>query len=136
MSRFHLCAAVLLAAGAASAQSITILPGTPSVQLGHDRQFSATVTGLMNTAVTWYAGGVLGGNATAGTIDASGHYNAPQTMPGQNPVMITALGSDGKTSASTYAYLLTAGPTLTSVSPNPLPVGTYTVTVKGSGFVK
>jgi hypothetical protein len=54
-------------------QSIKISPsaGYVTVDVGKTLQYTATVTGLSSTAVTWYAGGVKGGNATAGTISAT-----------------------------------------------------------------
>jgi hypothetical protein len=131
----RLAAAAFVATGLLQAQSIVISPTNPQVGLGATKQFTATVTGLMNNSVTWYAGGVAGGNTTAGTIDGTGLYHAPASMPGQNPVQITALGSDTKTLGATYVLLLNAGPTITSATPNPLPVGSYNMTVKGSGFI-
>ena len=116
-------------------QTVTVTPSMPSVGLGQKVQFLAQVNGLSNTAVTWSAGGVKGGNSTAGTISSTGLYTAPAAMPGQNPVQITATTvADTKVAGTTYAYLLTLGPTITSVSPNPLAVGGFTVTVQGSGF--
>ena len=44
-------------------------------------QFTATVTGTTNTAVTWSVNGVAGGNSTVGTISTSGAYTAPATAP-------------------------------------------------------
>jgi Divergent InlB B-repeat domain len=121
--------------GFLAAQTVAVSPTMPSVGIGSTVQFSATVTGLSNTAVTWSAGGVAGGNTTAGTISATGLYTAPAALPGQNPVMIVATSvASPKTKASTYVNILSLGPTITSVSPNPLPLGTYTVTIYGSGF--
>src|SRR5207249_5532012 len=59
-------------------------------------------------------------------------YTAPMTAPSTGQVQITAKAA-GK-SASTYIYQLAAGPTITSVSPNPIPVGSDTLTVTGAGF--
>jgi len=119
-----------------AAQSIVITPsGTPQVVVGGSVQFSAQVTGLSSTAVVWSAGGAKGGNSTAGTISTAGLYQAPASLPGQNPVQIKATSAVNSTVSSiTYVYLLSLGPTITSVSPNPVAVGTITVTVQGSTF--
>ena len=100
------------------------------------RQFTANVTGLTNTAVVWAAGGVVGGNSTAGTISTTGLYTAPAVLPAQNPVQITARSvANNQVAGSTYVSILSVGPPITSVSPNPIPVGTVTVTIQGSGFL-
>ena len=118
-----------------AAQTVKISPTMPYVPVGQQIQFSAAVIGLSPTSVTWYAGGVVGGNATAGRISATGLYTAPATLPGQNPVQITARSTVNKSiSATTYVNILSLGPTITSVSPNPLPTGTINVTIQGSGF--
>ena len=73
-----LCAlALLLAAlGNAGAQSIKVAPANSSVPVNKTLQFSAQVTGLSSADVIWSAGGVKGGNATAGTITPAGLYTA------------------------------------------------------------
>ena len=127
--------AILLTATSSFGQSVTVSPAMPSVAIGSSVQFQAAVTGLTNTAVTWSAGGVAGGNTTAGTISSTGLYTAPAALPGQNPVQIVATSvASSKTKATTYVNILSLGPVLTSVSPNPLPTGTYTVTIHGTGF--
>jgi len=125
-----------LAVGNLCAQSVTISPTMPYVPLGSTQQFTATVTGLSGTGVTWSAGSKIGGNATAGTISTSGLYKAPATLPAQDPVQITATSTaNSKISATTYVNIEPLGPPITSVSPNPLAVGNVTVTVTGSGFL-
>jgi len=129
------CGFMLSIIGSVQAQTIKMSPKTPSVALGKTVQFSAIVTGLSNTDVTWYSGGVAGGNSTAGTIDSSGLYTAPTTMPAQNPVLIRVRSKAlTSLSTSTYLNLLDIGPTITSVSPNPLSPGTVAVTIKGGVF--
>ena len=130
-----LLALMLLPVGDLYAQSITITPPNPTVGVGQTIQLSAQVTGLSNTDVTWSVAGVKGGNSTAGMITSAGLYKAPAKLPGQNPVQVTATSTvNSKISATTYVYLLAPGPTITEVLPNPLPVGTFTTTIKGSGF--
>jgi uncharacterized protein (DUF1800 family) len=127
-----------LLAGAASAQTVTIGPtGYLTAGPGGNQQFTAMVTGLINDMkgdITWMAGGKAGGSTTVGTISATGLYTAPTTVPA-NAVQITAaLKANPNIKASTYIYILPAGPAVTSVAPNPLPVGTIKITVTGSGF--
>lgn len=126
--RLTMCLLVLVAA-IAQARSVTITPNNASIGLGKTVQFSAGSA----TGVVWSVAGKVGGNATSGTITSGGLYTAPSTMPGQNPVQVTATVSGA--SASVYVDLLGAGPTISSVSPNPLKVGSYTVTIAGSGFL-
>jgi len=122
--------------GIACAQSISITPsGYVTADLNGTVQFTATVTGLTNTKVNWYAGGTLGGNTTAGKISTSGLYTAPKTVPAQDPVTIKAVSqANSKVSAIVYVTVLDPGPKLTSVTPNPLSVGNITVTLVGTGF--
>ena len=129
-----LCTAALLAPATLQAQSITISPGYTTVGVKGKVQYTATVTGLVNTAVTWSVHGVKGGNSTYGTITTGGLYTAPATIPA-NGITVSALGSDGKTSAIVYVAVEPAGPSISAISPSPIPVGSYTATVMGSGFV-
>ena len=119
-----------------AAQTITVSPTNDSVVVGNTKQFTATVTGLSSAAVTWSVAGVVGGSSVNGTISATGLYTAPMTPPGQNPVTVTATSTvNGQISGSAYLVILTAGPTISSVSPNPLTPGMVTVTIGGSGFL-
>jgi Protein of unknown function (DUF1800) len=127
------CVAVLLASGVLKAQSITIHPGYTTVGVSQTVQYTATVTELTNKTVTWSVSGVKGGNSINGTITAGGLYTAPATIPA-NGITVSALGSDGKTSAIVYVAVEPAGPSISSISPNPIPVGSYTITVTGRGF--
>lgn len=119
----------------AAAQTVTVSPQMPSVAVSKSVTFTAQVTGLSNSAVTWSAGGAVGGNSTAGTITTAGVYKAPSSLPAQNPVQIVATSvADPSYKAITYVNILSLGPAVTRVAPNPLPLGTYTVTIQGAGF--
>ncbi len=54
-------------------------------------QFSAFVQGAGNSSVTWRVNTITGGNSTLGTIDASGKYAAPNTIPNPSGVTISAV---------------------------------------------
>jgi hypothetical protein len=109
----------------------------PYIALGKTVSFAAVATGLSSSAVTWSAGGKVGGTAIAGSISPTGLYTAPTLMPAQNPILVTATSAaNSKYSFSTYVNLLTAGPKITSVAPNPISPGTITVTIKGATFAQ
>jgi uncharacterized protein (DUF1800 family) len=122
---------------ALQAQTITVTPASPYLGVGLTQQFSAAVTGLSSTAVTWSLTGMSPvNNPKLGTITSTGLYTAPAVPPAQNPVTVNATGSDGRTVGIAYVLVEPLGPTLTSVTPSPVNVGTYTVTINGKGFAK
>ena len=59
---------------------VTVAPPAPCALPSQSQQFTATVTGTTNTAVTWYVNDVLNGNSSVGTITNSGLYTAPATV--------------------------------------------------------
>jgi hypothetical protein len=69
---------------------IVVSPSTAMIAPGATQQFTATVQGPTNTAVSWSVNGVAGGNATVGTITDQGLYTAPATIPSPATVSITA----------------------------------------------
>ncbi len=120
------------------AVSISISPTSASVQTGTTRQFTATVTGSANTAVTWQVNGVTGGNATTGTITASGLYTAPAAVPA-GAVTVTAISQADSSKQASATVTVTAPPQTVAVTINPtsasVAVGAtqqFTATVTGS----
>jgi len=131
-ARLVLAMCLALLALAAFGQSVTISPSNPTLVLGGSVTFTAKVTGLSSLDVKWS----INGKSNYGTITSKGVYTAPTAMPPQMPVTVTATSKvNSKVSASTNVNLLYPAPKITSVSPNPLPVGNYTVTITGSGFL-
>jgi len=76
-------------------------PTVTSVVVKQTVPFTATVTGTGNTTVSWEVAGVAGGNLTVGTIDASGHYTAPATVPNPSTVVVTAISQADPTKMGT-----------------------------------
>ena len=72
---------------------IAISPLNVTVNLAQTQQFTATLKGTSNTAVTWMVNGITGGNATTGTISGGGLYTAPASLPNPPTVTITAVSS-------------------------------------------
>ncbi len=78
--------------------TVTVKPAAPCILPLGTEQFSANATGLSSTAVYWYVDGVKGGNATVGTISATGLYTAPSvaavhTIKAVSQVSSTVSGS-------------------------------------------
>ena len=73
--------------------------------------FSATETGGTTNTILWYVGpvgglGVLGGNATLGTITSNGVYSPPLTPPIGQTVTVTAAAQDSPTSTATLSVTI------------------------------
>lgn len=60
--------------------SFTITPGATLLSPGAKQQYTATITGLTNSSVTWAVDTVAGGNSSVGTIDSTGLYTAPNAI--------------------------------------------------------
>jgi uncharacterized protein (DUF1800 family) len=129
---FLLCL-ILAPVVANAAATVTITPGYTNVAVRGTVQYTAAVTGVTSTAVTWEVNGVAGGNAMLGTISTTGLYTAPTAVPAVS-TLIEALASDGKTMGVVYVNVEAVGPGIASVSPNPVPTGNYAVVLTGAGF--
>lgn len=102
---------------------ITVSPLSAEVVVNGSQQFTTTVVGTTNTAVTWTVNGVIGGDSDVGTITAGGLYTAPAMVPTQATVSVTA--------ATVLDSSLTATATVTIIAS--LPAGTMS-TVVGGGY--
>lgn len=70
--------------------AVSISPASASLAVNATQQFTASVTGTANTAVTWQVNNTTGGNSTVGTISASGQYTAPGAIPA-GTITVTAV---------------------------------------------
>ena len=73
---------------------VSISPTSASLSTGGTQQFTATVTGTSNTAVTWLA--------TGGTVSSGGLYTAPGTA-GNYTVTATSAANTTKSASATVA---------------------------------
>ena len=62
----------------------------PPLLTGQTQQFQATVTGSTNTAVSW---STLPSGATYGTIDTTGLYTAPASLPSSAPLTLAVIAA-------------------------------------------
>ena len=72
------------------AVAVSVSPASASVNAAGSVQFSAGVTGSANTGVSWSVNGVTGGNASVGTISATGLYTAPASLASSIGVTVRA----------------------------------------------
>lgn len=117
--------------------AVTVAPPTVSLPCGSQQTFVATVTGALNTSVTWTVNGVAGGNPTTGTISAAGVYTAPLTLPTPNTVTVTATSVEDPTKSGNATITLENPlPAISGVTPNVLTVNMeFAITINGTGFI-
>ena len=156
MRRWKVCALLSLAAAlgawgcggsSSSGVSITVSPTSASVITNRTQQFSGIVTGNSNTTITWSltcASGVA--TNTCGTIDATGLYTAPATIPSvtsngtttiEPAVTITATAQGDTSKTATATLTIVTGISI-SIAPTSATVGTgefflFTATVNNPG---
>jgi len=63
----------------ATGMAVSITPSSSILNINQTITFVATVTGNATKTVTWSVDGIVGGNATVGTITADGVYTPPVT---------------------------------------------------------
>lgn len=102
--------------------SISISPNSATVQTGAAQQFSDTVSGTSNTAVTWSVDGLTGGNSTVGTISTNGLYTAPNST-GSHSVTVTS-AADTTQSASAAVTVTSSSSVSITINPTSATVAT------------
>jgi hypothetical protein len=117
----------IVVAGGGTGVSVSISPGSATVQTGQTKQFTATVTGSSNTAVTW--------TATGGAVSNAGLFTAGQTAG--NFTVIATSQADTTKSATAQVTVQAAPVVSVTVSPTSATVQAgqtkqFTATVTGS----
>ena len=97
-------ATVTIQAGPAT--RVLITGGSSSVSTFRSTQFIATVTGNLNTAVTWQVNGVNNGGPQTGAISATGLFKAPNSVP-----VLASGNNSGQTSQVVVTAISQAVPT-------------------------
>jgi hypothetical protein len=86
--------------------SVTISPTSPSVNVNNTLQFSAVISGTSDQRVIWSVNNIVGGNSTLGTINTSGLYRAPTTIPGASVTVRVQSAADTSKVASATVTLV------------------------------
>jgi len=82
----------VMTVGSGDSVKISVSPPSLTMVAGQKQQFTATVSGTANTAVTW--------SVTGGLIDASGLYTAPSVNTQTNVVVTAVSKADAQRKAS------------------------------------
>jgi len=107
----HLVAVIVLAGTvcqvAVGQVAVSISPSLATLATLATQQFTATVTGTTNTAVTWQVNGVSGGNSTVGVITTTipgttgeSLYLGPASVPSPASVSVTAISQADPTKSA------------------------------------
>ncbi len=109
--------------------SVSVSPSSARVLTKGTQAFSATVTNTGILPVIWRVNGIIGGNATFGTISSSGVYTAPAVLPSPAIVTISATSTDASGTTGT-AQVTLISPYVVTLSP-----ATATVTTGGTNLL-
>jgi trimeric autotransporter adhesin len=98
---------VVIVGGDAPNVGVTTTPaGVTEVYTGTTQTFNAKVTGESNKSVN----GIAGGTASTGTISGAGVYSAPNTVPLQPLVLITAVSHANSALSGSYPITVVTVP--------------------------
>ncbi len=130
-----LCAIGSIVPALSQSASVDVNPKEKSVDLKKKIAFSAKVSGPNSSGgVTWAVDGVVGGNATVGTISPAGVYSTPIAAYHGRIVTISATSKGNSAVGSTTARLLYPTPIVRSIQPSKVVIGSNTLILAGDWF--
>jgi len=112
--------------------AVAVSPTSAQLSAGQVQQFTATVSGSANQAVTWSL------SPSTGTLSSTGLYTAPSSIAAQTTVTIKAVSAADSSASATASITLTpAAPVSLTVSPTAVSLSQgqtrqFTATVSGS----
>ncbi len=84
--------------------SVQLNQTSATISTAGTQQFTATVTGTSNTAVTWSVNSTAGGSSSVGTVSSSGLYTAPAQF-GSYTVTATSVADTSKNASAAVTVL-------------------------------
>jgi len=91
--------------------SVLISPQAVNVAPGQSQQFTASIQGSANSAVTWLVGGIQGGDSSLGTVSTNGLYTAPVAIPAPSTITLSARSTqDPSSEAEASVTIMSCGP--------------------------
>jgi YD repeat-containing protein len=121
---------------------VTISPTSGVLFPIQTQQFTATVSGTTTPSVTWSVNGIVGGNATIGTISAAGLYTAPIAVPSPPSLTVTATNTNDPSLFDLATVVIVAPPdkilahpvSLAFAAPTTITVNALTAPALSVGF--
>jgi hypothetical protein len=98
-------AVTLTGSGTQPSSTVSIVPAQSSLTPGQTMQFTASISGVSSSNVTWAVDSVTGGNTTVGTISSSGLYTAPAAAGSH---AVTATSTANKTQSASVPVFVTS----------------------------
>jgi hypothetical protein len=123
---------------ASAGVAVVVSPNSTTVTAAATQQFTATVSGSPNMAVTWSLSGAGCSGPACGTISGGGLYAAPSSVPSPATLQVIATSvADPTKTASASVTLVAAAAVLLSINPTSASVPTasvnsFTATVSGT----
>jgi hypothetical protein len=116
--------------------TVSVSPNPVNVRTGGTQSFNVSVSGAPSQSVTWQVNNVTGGSTATGTINSSGVYTAPANLPNPNSVTIEAVSvADSSASGNSSVTLWNPVPVLSSIAPQSVSTGGFTLSVTCNSFV-
>jgi uncharacterized protein (DUF1800 family) len=106
--------------GSGGVSAPVVSPSLSTVVLGSTQQFTAA------GAATW--------TAASGTVSPAGLYTAPAVMPASGNDTVTATNTAGSSTAK-VTLISNVPPAIQSLSVTSLPLGVFSMTITGTGFI-
>jgi hypothetical protein len=91
-----------------STVSVSINPSRVTVTAGLAQQFTASVSGTSNTAVTWTVVGTGCSGSSCGTVSSTGLYTAPASVPSSSSVTVKATSQQDSSKSATASAVIGA----------------------------
>ena len=118
----------------ASSIGISISPTSATVATGQRATFAAIVSNTSDTSVSWFVNGIANGNSSVGQVCEQGtnpcaapaapsvgavDYLAPASVPGSQPLMLTAIShaDASRTASAAITVVASSGSISVTVSP-------------------
>jgi trimeric autotransporter adhesin len=115
-------ATVTVVSSSTPAITLSTNPPVTVVYTSTTQTFLANVVNSTDTTV-WQVNGVVGGNATVGTISTAGLYTAPASVPDPATVVISAVLQSNSSVSASYPVTIVAQPAAPSPAEQTIPSG-------------